>query len=153
MTPHCWLYVWEPSQVKHTEHPNYFRKGRRKIVNQEILKRLDALSIQLGTTSKYIWGVLVHQGVLEGVMFLVLASLMIPLIIITVVIGKREWKREVQRTEARGYNNPDSTFAIVPIVIVGILCILLFCFFYTGFLNTVNPQYFALQRVLEAVGR
>lgn len=119
---------------------------------KELTGLLEQLAEKLGTTTEYLWGVLITQAKVSAIidlMYIVLVS----------IIGVIIWKvhKHLMKKDADGdtkYYDLEE-LAIVPMVIVSIIWGVLFvvCFFSLGNIISgfVNPDYWALEQVLDIV--
>jgi hypothetical protein len=111
----------------------------------EIFKRLDALSEKLGVAASHLWQVLVRQGMAEAVANLIMAVCW--LIILIVAAKVLLWARktgELKRGDGR-YNDWTIVSSLTLVTSVGLFmsCV------YDFTIWAVNPEYFAIQKVIE----
>ena len=105
-------------------------------MQQELLNRLDALAAKLGTTAEHLWGVLIYQARIDA---LVSAIGFVVFGLITMFLYKvvRNADDEIDRI-----------FPAVGMVItfgIAIACL------FSIWTPLLNPEYFALQKVLEVL--
>ena len=122
---------------------------------KEIAPILEKLANQLGTTATYLWEVLIRQAFVSGIQdiaFIVLTAIYVG------ILYKLHGKYS-KPPEDRYYNSYyDKGDYIAPIMIIaaiiGIFCsiISIVCVF-TAITAFVNPEYWALDRILGAIGR
>jgi uncharacterized membrane protein len=118
----------------------------------EIFKRLDALSEKLGVAASHLWQVLVRQGMAEAVANLIMAVCW--LIILIVAAKVLLWARktgELKRGDGR-YNDWPGQYIFWTIVssltLVTSVGLFMSCV-YDFTIWAVNPEYFAIQKVIE----
>jgi hypothetical protein len=108
-------------------------------MQQEILKRLDALAEKLGVAANHLWQVLVLQVHNEAIVLLVVGT-------IAFIAGSAvaTWGHRNLDEQGEG-----AAFAIVfgwgLVAVVGGLCIT------HGILYLLNPEYYALKEILEVL--
>ena len=111
-------------------------------MQDEILQRLDALAAQLGVAGEYLWEVLVYQAKLSGVTNLILT----PFMVMAAYVG---WRLAKFGTE------DDDFFMLMPLG--GIVCIIGVVMapilLTTGIKELLNPEYYALQKILMTLGK
>lgn len=105
---------------------------------------LNQLATKLGTTGEYLWGVLVKQAAVAGVTDLIQYA-----VILGCVYGYHKWANSEKRDFGDGGDSwPLALLVGIPL---GIIVIIAFFCFPNTITAFVNPEYWALQRVLEAV--
>lgn len=123
----------------------------------ELFKRLDALGEKLGTTAGHLWEVLVRQGMAEGIGDLVLAFLCLVVFVICYKIVRWMYKEAPLDKPDSIYDMPWKARYLVPGIIATIVGIFsgvgIFVNLYQGVLWAVNPEYFALEKVLSLFGK
>jgi len=105
-------------------------------MQEELLKRLDALAAKLGVAAEHLWDVLVRQGQIEGMRGVVLAVVGF----VVMLIAGRKAARAFRE------NRDDATMGWV------ILCFLSGGAALVGQADAwylLNPEYFALRQLLE----
>jgi len=122
----------------------------------EIFKRLDALSEKLGVAAGHLWQVLVRQGMAEAVGSLVLA--VIALIGLVTAVKVLNWARtqgEAKRPKTGRDEWPGQyIFWAVISGVGGVFTAISLCVnLYDFTLWAMNPEYFALQKILELFGK
>lgn len=107
---------------------------------------LSKLAEKFGTTSEYLWGVLVRQAYIDGIQIIICFSL--TCIGLGVLYGLH---RKFSRTDKYG----DDTI-VFPMVLASIILSFLFMASFVGIImsitNFINPEYWALKQVLNAIG-
>jgi len=115
----------------------------------ELLKRLDALADKLGTTSAYLWHVLVKQAIATGV-----ADVITSLILVLGIVFAFKFYHWADE-KAKDCHD-DSGYIVLRIVLVigaGVSVIESFCSLYSGILELVNPEYYALHEILQTLSK
>lgn len=122
---------------------------------QEVLSRLDAVAAKLGTTTTYLWQVLVKQAVVQGGISLADALGLGILFYITYRVGKYTVKLAIGNPEGR-YHDESGYWYIA----TGVCAIAAIIFVMQGIdagtdamAHFINPQYYALHEVLQALGK
>lgn len=115
---------------------------------EEAIKRLDALAAKLGTTSSYLWSVLLKQAIAQGVADCITAAVCAGVVIGCGLLFRWSYKNGV----ADDWDSPAwaVTCIISPLIAVG---------FFVGFIVNLqsgvmelyNPAYYAVSSVLQAV--
>lgn len=115
---------------------------------QELLKRLDAVASKLGTTTEYLWRVLVKQGYVEAIATLCIIPVLLLCAYGCYVFVKKIWAVGVKDD----WDSPGPRFGVV-FGIVGsiILVVVSACNAYYGVIQLLNPEYFALQQILQGI--
>lgn len=119
-------------------------------MKEELLKRLDALAAKLGVASEHIWQVLVKQAGVAAV------ENLIGILIGVAVMILGPWLFQKGRTTPKV--NGDSTDLAVAQMVIGVVClavsvvVTIACVVSLPTL-VMNPEYFALQKVMEWLGR
>lgn len=117
-------------------------------LKEELLKRLDVLAAQLGTTSEYIWEVLIKQARVEAVISVVAVAFGIVLLVIGCYLGRRLAVNVKEIIEA------DTPALFIGHLFGGLLgvfigLVLIRVHFHTALTAYFNPEYWALQKVLS----
>jgi hypothetical protein len=127
-------------------------------LTEEILKRLDALAAKLGTTAEYLWGVLVKQGKVEGVMqiaeFLILVVLTISFGLFTknyLYPHYLEWQGKY--TEFGGWRTQEKATVFYDLTWVGLVVTVIFMGVtlanaFDWVTPMFNPEYWALKQII-----
>ena len=111
-------------------------------MKEEILKRLDILAAKFSTTADHLWGVLIKQARVEAISDALLLCAVLVGVWYTIKWGR--WI--VTKCEDEIVWIPFGLVSIV-LIVIGIVCL-------TSIpTELLNPEYFALKRVLEAAGR
>jgi hypothetical protein len=116
----------------------------------EIAPLLEKLAQQLGTTTEYLWKVLIKQAPIDGIVS-------IGQYVLLVIAAIYWWKLAMwAKTKAHEKDYNGETYYILP-GITGAALTALIVLAFLGLPNTVaaflNPEYWAFQKVLEVVGQ
>lgn len=127
-------------------------------MNEQAMKALEELAKQFNTTGQYLWGILVHQALVSGVLSLVWVA------IATVVTVKsiRTVKRAYSPATIDGvqYNTLQETFnedgevfvnIVIPALLIPIFFIVFCCALDNAITGLLNPEYWALDEMLSAI--
>lgn len=118
-------------------------------MNEQTAALVSQLAAKLGTTSEYLWGVLLKQAAIQG--WIMLLQYSVTLIVLVAFFRFRSrlsaaWHSWVEAEEVS---------AVVGIVVIGLVMTiwLIACVFTVESMLTafLNPEYWALERVLSAV--
>jgi hypothetical protein len=110
-------------------------------ITKEILDRLDAIALKIGTTGEHLWEVLTKQGMVEGV-FGLIGVVVVPLLFYIMIKTVLKYKDVVEEENAEG---PVLFFCfIISLILFG-----LFIFSVIGVQYLFNPEYYALKTILK----
>jgi hypothetical protein len=118
------------------------------LLSQEILSRVDALAAKLGVTAQYLWGVLIRQAKFEAVsIFLAIGACCL----VTLLVFLKY--REVAAREDSPCldDHPALSFATTGIALMDVFIVALSIRLLPTLL--FNPEYYALEKVLKALGK
>jgi ABC-type multidrug transport system permease subunit len=125
-------------------------------MNEQSAKLLEQLANKLGTTSEYLWGVLIKQAPID-------ATVQLLQTLVLVIFGWLLWKAHKKLSaKPKDQNSYDSsyydrydTLAVIPMVIATLVWALLIiiCFICFGSIISgyFNPEYWALKEILNAM--
>jgi uncharacterized membrane protein len=122
-------------------------------MDDKTLQALTALATKLGTTAEYLWGVLLKQAPITGLVHLaLLTSLVVMAVWWTRVVIDKTTEREVN-----GFSYPRAEWqdeeALAGWLSVAAFAFLAFLFVITNLADTVaallNPEYWALKQILK----
>ena len=134
-------------------------------IKEEVFKRLDALAEKLGVAADHLWEVLLRQADVAVYGYAVKIAFVLLFLVAGVFVCRWCFRREIalreawEAREAREENsryrpNPDWALPIVvtfPTVVIPIAAILSFAI--DALTPLLNPEYWALQKVIEMLGR
>jgi cytochrome bd-type quinol oxidase subunit 2 len=118
----------------------------------ELLKRLDALAQQLGTSVNYLWHVLVKQGLVQGGTDLMISLFLLILSMIALhyaKIGYREGPKD--RNERGEWPDRYITLSAIGTLSSALLFGMFMGWLYYGLQEVLNPEYYALKELLNAI--
>jgi uncharacterized membrane protein len=115
----------------------------------ELLKRFDTLADKLGTTGTYLWHILVKQGYIEGWTDLFISIIFAILLFISAKIAYKKYKKSEE------YNWNEDT-CVVKFIVFFTLSLIFFIIsatnLYMGIQEILNPEFYALNILLEKLG-
>jgi len=115
---------------------------------ERALDLLAALAARLGTTADHLWPVLVRQAFLHGVVLLVVGVLLGGgLLLVCRLSARRSW----ELGEKREFSPQEGPLIAVAIVSGVVATVLLPLTLAGGVLRVLNPEFYALRYVLEAL--
>lgn len=129
-------------------------------MNEKTEQLLQSLADKLGTTTEYLWTILVNQAKFDVIVSLIQMAFMAAFIIATVKIHFKLAK-ELPTDPNDKWSRYESLYgkyeeaASIPMIIAGIVCIIMVLCFLSGFNDLVaaifNPEYWALRQILHAL--
>jgi hypothetical protein len=115
---------------------------------KEILPILDRMAETLGTTTEYLWGVLIKQAPLSAIIDVIQYSI---IIVFWFFIPKSfrfiMKKVDDDRWEELWYVGP-----IIATIVLSILSIVAFFAIHNTITAIINPEYWALNKILSKIG-
>ena len=120
-------------------------------MNEQTTKLIEQIAQKLGTTTEYLWSVLLNQAPIDATVLFFKTVCVILFGLELLKIHKRLLKKESEYSET-GYEKYEEG-AIVPMIIATTIFAILFiiCFFCIGDIvnGYFNPEYWALERILH----
>jgi len=116
-------------------------------MNPEIASLLSKLAEKLGTTTEYLWGVLLKQAPISAMVEL----FQILLTIVAVFVLYRIHKKNVVIEDCYVDNPAKAVVMVVMAVALGIVVIIEFCCLENVVNGFFNPEYWALHRILSEI--
>lgn len=117
-------------------------------MNEKLTALLEKLATQLGTTTQYLWKVLISQARVSGIKSLVYIVLVIVSGISLFLLHKKCCK-----TEEGFFSYDDNEGLIVMMIILAIIWVVMFFIGMDAMSNMLNalfnPEYWALKEVLD----
>lgn len=129
-------------------------------MNEKTEQLLQSLADKLGTTTEYLWTILVNQAKYDVIVSLIQMAFMAAFIIATVKIHFKLAKQlptDPNDIWSRYENLYDKyeVAAGIPMIIAGIGCIIMVICFLAGFNDLIaaifNPEFWALRQILHAL--
>lgn len=120
-------------------------------MNEQTVKLTEQLALKLGTTSEYLWGVLIKQAFISAITDLVF-------FVIAIILGVLLVKIHRYLSDSNNRINYHKTGDSIthPMIIFSSLWIIFFLVMLFSWGNIINgffnPEYWALQKVLTFVG-
>lgn len=115
-----------------------------------VFEYIDAIAVKLGVASEYVYGILVKQAVVSGIVnATVLTLLPILFAVATIFCSKKvDWKADDPK------NDLEEAFGITTILL-GIGFLIMFIIFVlfapNQYIKIFNPEYFALKEILDTI--
>lgn len=118
-------------------------------MNSQTQKLLEQLASKLGTTTEYLWTVLLKQAFVDGIFNLVLSTICIIVLIVFYKLCK--WLEKPDKDGDKNKDNFDAPemFYIIGGVISTFAVVFAFVGLYEASVCFFNPEYFALKEVLS----
>lgn len=113
-------------------------------MTKEILERIDAIGAKLGVAAGHLYGVLVRQATVDAWRDMILAG------VFGVFVGVCAWLVKKSIKEEFGHHDDGFIAFVSGIVGVG-LAILMFVFAYTSVGEFMNPEFYAIHNILDAL--
>jgi len=113
-------------------------------MNDQTAVLLQNLANKLGTTSEYLWGVLLRQATISGI-----TDILQYIIIAVAGFAYYRWATSKNRDFGPGGDSWPAAL-VIGIPLAALVVISFFCF-PTTIAALVNPEYWALDRVLSAI--
>ncbi len=110
---------------------------------------LAALASRLGTTVDHLWPILVRQAVYEGVRLLIV-GVVLGGVLVVVCWGsvRRAW----ELGDKKEWSDQEGPMILVAILSGALAAILIPIMLSAGVLRILNPEFYALRFILEAIG-
>lgn len=122
-------------------------------MNENTTQLLEKLADKLGTTSEYLWGVLLSQAPVDAI----ITTIQIALIAVATMAYSKLLSRHIK--SADDYSSGDDVY-FAKSIIFGITGVLLIFFVFAAFFaidNVINgffnPEYWALNQILEILNQ
>lgn len=115
---------------------------------QELLKRLDAVAAKLGTTTEYLWKVLVRQGYVEGITD-VLSG--VTCLVMTIVLYRFTVKWTKMKPGEHEWTEGQSACVWLGTILGLAFAVATSACLTAGIKELLNPEYFALREILQAI--
>jgi len=123
-------------------------------MNENTAKLLEQLAQKLGTTSEYLWKVLLKQAPIDATVNLIQITLIMLFGLMLYKIHRKLMKKDEGEYGETGYSKYEE-MATIPMIIGGIVFVIIFicAFFCMGDVvnGYFNPEYWALNKVLSSL--
>jgi hypothetical protein len=115
----------------------------------KVTQYIDALAAKLGVAAEHVYGVLVRQQVAEGIVDIVVGTLILAVLIFAsmVLIKKVELPRIVDEFDLLGY----VFVAAISLLIIGLPGGYAVSEISDGIKHVINPEYYAIREILNAI--
>jgi hypothetical protein len=121
-------------------------------MNEKTELLLQSLAEKLGTTTEYLWVIIVNQAKYDAITSVIQMAFMFAIIFWTIKLHIR-FSTEDENGDTMYYNKEE--YVIVPMIFAAITSIIMLVFFLSGFNDLIaaifNPEYWALNRILKAI--
>jgi len=114
-------------------------------MNENTLQFLNELSIKLGTTSEYLWGVLIRQAPIDGWINLSVMAVWVAVGVFALIFFYKKINDESWDEEFTVALLGISILSFVIIIVVAGIC------FSDTVGAIVNPEYWAFQKILSSI--
>lgn len=119
-------------------------------VTEKVFEYIDALALKLGVASEHVYGVLVKQAVVSGMVNgIVLTVIPLVFLLVTIILARQvKWKSSSYQSE----KEESFTMASIGFGIFFLLTFLIFCLFAPDqYIKIFNPEYFAIKEILSVI--
>lgn len=124
-------------------------------MNDQTAKLLEQLAQKLGTTTEYLWSILLKQAPIDATVTLLQTIFILFVGWGIFKVHKRLLKKPANQDYDDSYYEKYDLGAMVPMVIVtigwGIMAIICFCCFGSIISGYLNPEYWALKEILSSI--
>lgn len=120
-------------------------------MNEQSTKLLEQLANKLGTTSEYLWGILIKQAPIDSTITLVQFAL---IAIYGIILYRLHIKFSKETEDENSIYENDGVIQGIMVIGFIIFAILTICAFFgipSVFNGYVNPEYWALREVLNSI--
>lgn len=119
-------------------------------MNEKTEQMLQDLAAKLGTTTEYLWTILVNQAKYDIIVSVIQMALMFAVVYWTIKLHLRFSKKDEDGDTL--YWKKEEVL-VIPMVFAGIASVLCIVFFLDGFNDLIsaifNPEYWALKRIFN----
>ena len=122
---------------------------RRMRMSQEIAKVLDLLAERFGTTIEHLWEVMIRQAYIEAIMGIFVFALLL-----VVNIKFIKWAKPITTNDDHETWEKWGVDGVMPVMASGFIMLVISCIAFLMTIDNlvaklVNPEYWALQQILE----
>jgi hypothetical protein len=119
-------------------------------MEEKTTQLLEQLAAKLGTTTEYLWGILINQAKYDALVSIIQMSFMAIIIYTTIKLHIKFSKKDKDGKNEYYYKEDLLT---IPMIFASIISLLSIVFFLTEFnsliISICNPEYWALNKVLS----
>jgi len=119
-------------------------------MNEKTQEALVALAEKLGTTTEYLWTVLVNQAKYDIIVSVIQMAFMFAIVYWTIKLHIRFSKLD-EHGDSQYYHKEE--ILVIPMIFAAITSVIMIVFFLNGFNDLIasifNPEYWALKRILR----
>jgi len=120
-------------------------------MNENTTKLIEQLAEKMGTTSQYLWSILIKQAPVDATITLIQILISIAFALILYKIHKK-----LSKSDKDGYNRYDDnefTVIIMAVALCSVIILLIasFCCIGDVINGYFNPEYWALDKVLHSI--
>lgn len=130
-------------------------------MNENTEQLLEKLADKLGTTTEYLWTVLVSQAKYDFITSAIQMAVMAAFIYWTIKLHIKFSKKDIEVEGWSGKKEYQSIYyqkeeaAYIPMIFAGITSMILIIFFLNGFndllASVLNPEYWALRQIIHFI--
>jgi hypothetical protein len=120
----------------------------------KVMELLKALAEKLGTTVEFLWGTLVKQAIVVGIFDSIACFFLLIFIFIMVKFAVRNYKNSLESHKGDKYTTSMDCFmeaSAVPSILASFATAGFFILLYQALTCLLNPEYWALKEVLNAI--
>lgn len=118
---------------------------RKKVMNNEIIGTLEILATKLGTTSEYLWGILLKQAPLSAATNLI----QYVFIVVSCIFWIKKVKIFVNKISTKEWEECNWLWIVIVTVILAMFIMDALFSFPITFYALINPEYWALDQILS----
>ena len=112
----------------------------------ELVPLLEKLSVKLGTSSEFLWGVLVRQAPISATINFIIFTVSVVSAAVLLKTGLTRWNDWEKRDE-RG----KQVIFIIFLMIISIIFLVSVCCLPDTIAGFINPEYWALNKILSSL--
>ncbi len=118
------------------------------MMDGQVMETLRVLAEKFGTTTEFLWGILVRQAYVHGI-----TAIVCFLLTSLCIFG---WNWGVWRFKIPEEDNGDKRFGVYMMRLFGLMLVFIWtCFFLSGMFEVatalINPEYWAIQQVMKGL--
>ncbi len=112
---------------------------------EKIIEYIDALAAKLGVAAEHVYGVLVRQQVVEGIVYTVVTAILL----LTSIAMCKELVKQILNSE--DFSGKEIIFGFA-LILTGVIVVATVTFLPDQILKIYNPEYYAIKTILDAIG-